>query len=167
MGFLLRQIRKSKWYAHKDVPWLGEGNIQADALADLKTEDNALSVWFIEGDKTNLEDVVAALAAGRDVIANFDYALIDESLVTEIGIKVTATPGEVGDPRVRIWHRDLAELSGGKLYGLALAISKHGEKQRVLPDTVTDLVRRAVASGGIRLADLKPEIASRIQGTAP
>jgi hypothetical protein len=42
--FFLSKIRKSKWYKHNDVPWLAEGELQADALGDLATNANALSL---------------------------------------------------------------------------------------------------------------------------
>ena len=66
MPLFLRIIRKAKWYKNEQVPWLPEGELQADTLTDLSTKSNELSVWHIEDDRSNLEQVVTALAAGRD-----------------------------------------------------------------------------------------------------
>ena len=60
MPCILRQIRKAKWYKHPNVPWLNEGELQADALADLITKDNTLSVWMLE-DETFVERAATAL----------------------------------------------------------------------------------------------------------
>lgn len=93
MPLVLRKIRKSKWYKTERVSWLEEGQLQADALADLKTTNNELSVWHIEDDKSNLEEVVAALAANCDDVSNLDYALFDQQLLSEIDIRIKATKG--------------------------------------------------------------------------
>ena len=52
--------------------WLAGDEVQADALVDLSTKDNELSVWLIENDKSNLEHVVTALAANCNTISNLD-----------------------------------------------------------------------------------------------
>ena len=83
MPFVLRKIRKSKWWKHPGVPWLAHSDLQADALGDLQTSSNQLSVYHIEDDKSNLEQIVTALAASRDTIANLDYALLDLQIVTD------------------------------------------------------------------------------------
>jgi hypothetical protein len=72
MPFILRTIRKDRWYRIEDVPWLEEGDIHADPLADLNTKANELSVWLIEDDRSNLNRVVSALAATRTHISNLD-----------------------------------------------------------------------------------------------
>ena len=88
MPFILRTIRKSKWYKHERVPWLVEGELQADALGDLRTSDNELSVWLVEDDESNLEQVVTALAVTRQRISNVDYALFDLQFLSELNIKI-------------------------------------------------------------------------------
>jgi hypothetical protein len=78
MPLILRKIRKARWYQYdrSDFPWLLEEDIPADPLGDLATNDNELSVWQINDDKSNLPRVAAALAANCDDISNLDYALI-------------------------------------------------------------------------------------------
>jgi hypothetical protein len=60
MALLLRTVSNAKW-----VPpdWMDAGEVPADALSDLKVMDNALSVWQVEADRTNLEMVITALAS--------------------------------------------------------------------------------------------------------
>ena len=47
---------------------------------------STLSVWYIEDDKSNLEQVAVAVASTRDSFSPFDYALVDETLLTAINI---------------------------------------------------------------------------------
>jgi hypothetical protein len=84
MPFFLRTIRKARWYNVEGVSWLEKGDIQADPLADLNTKGNELSVWLVENDRSNLEQVVTALAATRTDISNLDYALLDVRLLPEL-----------------------------------------------------------------------------------
>jgi hypothetical protein len=62
--FIFRSIRKAKWDRHAGVPWLDEGELQADALTDLKTNNNTLSVYVLENE-TFIERTATALAANR------------------------------------------------------------------------------------------------------
>lgn len=163
MPFLLRTIRKAKWYKNENVPWLAEDELQADALADLSTKDNELSVWHIEDDRSNLEQVVTALAAGRDYIANLDYALFDQQILSAINIKIKDTKGGSPDEKVNSWHRDLVELSATKLMELAKAIQTKAVKERVLPKDIVRLIKQAVESGRINRAKLKPGVVGKIE----
>jgi hypothetical protein len=47
VALVLRKIRKSKWYKSGSVPWLEEGDLRADALSDLATKGNKLSVYWL------------------------------------------------------------------------------------------------------------------------
>lgn len=72
MPFLLRAIRKAKRYKNPDLSWLGQDELQADAMQDLKTDSNSISVWHIVDDQSNKERIVAALAATRQYAVQFD-----------------------------------------------------------------------------------------------
>jgi hypothetical protein len=165
--FFLRTIRKAKWYKNEDVSWLAEGELQADALADLATKGNELSVWHIEDDRSNLEQVVTAVAAGRDNIANLDYALFDQQILSAINIKIKETKGGSPDEKVNAWHRDLVELSATKLMELAKAIQTEAAKERILPKDIIRLIKRAIASGQIERAKLKPGVTAKIENDRP
>jgi len=155
VSLVLRKIRKSKWYKNEGVPWLAEGELQADALSDLATKDNELSVWRIEGNRSNLERVVVALAAGCDYISNFDYALFDQETLSEINIRIKNTEGDSPDEDANSWHVDLAELSATKLMELATAIMRKAEIKRIPEKSILRLVARAVASGQIDRTKLR------------
>ncbi len=158
MPLFLRQIREYKWFKHDAVPWLPEDSLQADALGDLNTSDNRLSVWHIQDNRANLEQVVTALAATSRHPSNLDCALFDQQLVSEIGVKIEHTSGESSYEEANVWHRDLGELSADKLMQLATVIMRHGEKQRFSERRVLSLVKHAVDSGSIDREKLQPYV---------
>jgi hypothetical protein len=92
--FILRSVRKSKWYQNPNVPWLTAGELQADALDDLRTKDNTLSVWYGLDDKSNRDQLVTALTATHQHITHFDYFLLDERHLHTVNIKIKEIPGD-------------------------------------------------------------------------
>lgn len=163
MAFILRKIRKAKWYKHDNIPWLGEDELQADALADLITTDISLSVWYIEDDRSNLNQVVAALAATSDHISNLDFALLESRVLSDVGIKIIKTPGLSPDDNANIlWHYDLAELSSTKLMRLAEMIRREAIKQRLSNREVEKLLREGLNSGRLNPQKLKDGVKGRI-----
>lgn len=158
MSLVFRIIKKSKWYKNDAVPWLGPDDLQADAIDDLKTKGNCLSVYFIEqGDNESLERLVTALAANRKGIEAFDYALFPDSAVSELAIKVTSEEGDTPDSLVNSWHRNFVQLSAQKLFDLANVIRLTSTKQRVLGKRIRamlidGLVAKQIAPDKIKLS---------------
>lgn len=164
MPFLLIKITWPKWYT--DVPWLPPEDLQAVALFDLRFSDNMLSVWKIEDDQSNVDRVVAALAANRPDknIENFDYALVEEPSVLNLNIKMVNHPGTTPDDGAnREWHYNLIELSVSKIVALAHLIRKYGQFKRLLPSQVKDLLLRAVRDGHITLEHLPEKLRTTLQ----
>lgn len=150
MALVLRMIKKqARWLD----PWEGldrdsvrDDDGPADPVADLDTKGNALSVFVIESNRDNLERVVAALAANRESLQAFSYALFDENLLSEINIKCRATRAETPDDEVNGWHRDLIALTGLRLVALARAILDHASLDQRLPREVAALIRDAISA---------------------
>lgn len=163
MPLILRKVRRSKWYKHEGVPWLPPGELQADTLVDLKTEDNCLSVWRVEDDKSNLDDLLGALAAKCEVLSNLDYALIAEEVVSALGVKILQTEGTTPNKYVNKWHHELIELSASKVLDLANAIFRTGETNRARPQQILRLIARAIESQQIDSADLSENIRARLK----
>lgn len=151
MPLVLRKIRKARWYRLEGVSWLAEGDVHADPLADLPTSENRLSVWHVEDDRSNLERVVAALAASCGAVSNLDYALLDQQVLsTTLKVKIEGNRGASPDDKANeSWHRDLVELSASKLVELAKAFLANGERDRVPEKKVRRLLADAVASGNV------------------
>src|SRR5438045_1847252 len=127
MPFLLRKLTKQKWQPEYAIGWLLEGDLQADALNDLATQNNELSVFHIDDDKSNLNRVVAALAAKRDSLDKLDYALVASQIADDAGFKTRMIKGDTADEAVNQWHRDITELSVANLANLAVVIKQRGQ----------------------------------------
>ena len=163
MPLLLRIIRKSRWYQGDPPPWLAPGDLPADPLGDLTTQDNKLSVWRVEESHSNLNQIIAAVAATRDSVSNVDYALFDEKILSQYNIEVRETKGETFDEQINVYHRDLVELSASALVTLARAIRANATIDRRPPKEVGQLIRQAVSAGRIELTNLKEGIQKKIK----
>ena len=167
MTLILRKIHKRLWEIDTQPGWLGSGEVQADVFTsrDLWTEDNKLSVWEIENDKSNLDQVVAAMASNCDDIANFDYVLFDEKLISKLRITIDSAEGDSLDPYAnKTWHRHLIELSGIKLLKLARAmLHKRNETKRILPKKVEEKIAKSNDAGRLDLARMSGKIMARLE----
>lgn len=163
MPFLLRRIRRSNWHEIKGTSPTDE-QIRNGPLLDLVPDDNTLSVWHIEDDRSNLEQVAVALAALRDHLSNFDYALVDEQLLSALDIKVVQTNGETPDQEANTrWHRDLVELSDSKLIALVRTIAGKGETARISEKKIATLIQEAVGAGRLDRTRLGKHIAAKLK----
>jgi hypothetical protein len=150
MPLLLRKLTKQKWQPEYAIGWLSEGDLQADALNDLATQNNELSVFHIEDDKSNLNRVIAALAAKRDNLDKLDYALMASEIADDPGFNIRMIKGDTADEAVNQWHRDITELTVAKLADLAVVIKQRGQIYRLLQRDVKSLLVQSAASGHIK-----------------
>lgn len=147
MPLLLRQIRRTRWY---QAAWLEKGKAQANALLDLKPEENKLSFWHIEDDKSNLNQVVAAIGSGRDVPEHLDYVLFNQTSLAKARFRIEHTIGRSFHKGANeYWHCDTTELSAEDVAEIANIIMEHGTTTRIGKSKVNDLAREAVTSGVI------------------
>ena len=168
MPFVLRKIRKAKWHKLAGASGPGEDEIQADALWDLKTEDNQLSVWNVEDDQSNLDLVLTAVAANCQFIANVDYVLIDQRILTGLNIQFIQTNGNSPYQAANKWHCDLLDLSAGRLLELAKEIYKNSDsKMRKGDKEVKQLLVSAVTSHHIDTTSLHHELQRQIEKALP
>ena len=166
MALILIKIDWRKWYKPDGVPWLEEGELQADALWDLRQTENKLSGWHIEDDESNLERVVASLAGTRDYLCNYDVILLDRQIVVDLNIKVIKTDGSGKDSSANAqWHLDLVELTVSKIAGLAHALRYKGTLKRFQEGKVQELLNNAVRLKYIKFEDLKPDIKKKVDPT--
>jgi hypothetical protein len=163
MALLLRVITKPKWVA---PDWMGAGDVPADALADLRADNNELSVWGIEPDRSNLTTALAAAASNRDRLDKLDYTLLDEAILPAIPIKCFRSEGSSPHPTAnKTIHRDLAELTVKKIAHLAHEMMPL-ERVRVTRRQVEALLRDALQSGALERARIKPKLLNELESTA-
>lgn len=159
---LLRKITKPKWY---DQPWLPAGELPADALVDLRTQKNELSVWRVEPGEGNLNAVIAALASNKtDKLDNLDYVLIDEEVVTNLGIQYVKTDGDSphSDANSR-WHCDLVELTGAKVLGLAREMKLRQAEHKRVHTAVREILKTALQAGALQRVSMKEGLLAALE----
>jgi len=147
MGLLLRIITKPKWLK---PDWMDPEEVPADALTDLRSSQNELSVWSVERDKSNLDTVLVAVGSNRERLDKLDYALFDEDILPAIQIKCTKSEGET--PHVianKVMHRDLVELTAQKVAHLARALMPPTEHVRVSERSLQRLLQNALRDGSL------------------
>ena len=157
MPFVLRKLdRKAAFHPTDGIP---TGDVQADALSDLRTIGNALSVWLVDDDRANLDRIVAALGAGRMELAKLDYALMDYEVLDDLHIQATAKHGLSVDASANsLWHRDLLDLSGRKLLDLAVMMQARATFERVQKSDLSTLIAQSLHSGFIDKGRLKEKL---------
>lgn len=155
MAFLLRKIRRNRWYKTEPIDWLPDGELQADPLSDLGTKSNELSVYHVVIDEANLDRIIASLAANSEQWDNFDFAIFNENIISDLGIKIKNSKGELPDEQVNNWHNDLCELSATKLVILAKAIYEKARIDRKTPAQVLNLVADFLMNGQIDRSRIK------------
>lgn len=158
MPSLLRVANKRRWdWNSSDFSWLPPGEIPAAPFGDLAPSTaSALSVWLIEDDESNLDRIVAALAACRKHLDKFDYALIDERALVELGIQMEAKAEPCPDQEAsERWHRNMVRLTSAHLNALVNLIRSSGQLKRLLKPQVEALLKEAITSGRLDLSRIE------------
>jgi hypothetical protein len=163
MALLLRVVSKPKWVA---PDWMAPEDVPADALTDLRTDKNELSVWSVEADGTNLDAVLAAVAANRHRLDKLDYTLLDEARLIPIQIKCERSEGIT--PHVTAngaMHRDLKELTVQKIAQLAKEMMPL-TRVRVPETEVRGLLLEALKNGALDRGRIQAKLLSELESTA-
>ena len=94
-----------------------------DAIADLKTDQNGLSVWFTPDlDDKNIYPVIAAIAINRDTIQKVTYVVLDEKRLQSLGIEhkqISGIAPGIVDEDILNRHFDLIDIDYKRLGLLA------------------------------------------------
>lgn len=162
MALLLRIVSKPKWVA---PDWMAAGDVPADALADLRAENNALSFWGVEVDRSNLDMALAAVASNRKRLDKLDYTLLDEAILPAIPIKHVRSEGNSPHAAANALHRDLIELTVQKVAHLAREMMPL-ERVRVTQRQIEILLRAALQSGAIERARIEPNLLGELESTS-
>jgi len=90
---LFRVITPSKW--NKKI-LRQDASIAGDAISDLRTSNNTLSVWSVADEKSREEllDLAVVAALNRDKLQRVFYVLLEESWLDEQHIIFQSVPGK-------------------------------------------------------------------------
>jgi hypothetical protein len=114
-------LRDDRWLETEGCAPL---DLPADAIADLRTTDNALSVFEVtEAISAERSAIALAAAPVKKEPDHIAYAVFDSAAVEALGIAITKTPGDTIDAVVNQLHYDLQVGTAGKLLNLAALIA--------------------------------------------
>ena len=115
--YLARKYTGGKWRNFTDLP---VGSVPGDASYDIRTQDNALSVWCRPDDSArSTENVALALAAGFDRLDKIDILWVGKSALEDLGFKIVASDGRTPVKSLVNLHFDIVGLSFSELSRLA------------------------------------------------
>jgi hypothetical protein len=162
MALLLRVISRAKWAT--TPAWMKAGDAPADILSDLRAENNQLSVWSVEPDRSNLDSVVVAIASSRLRLDKLDYALFDEHVLPPLAIRCVRSEGRTPHPRANgAMHRDLTELTVQKVASLAHALMP-AERVRIPEGRIRLMLVGAIQSDAIERGRIDPDLLTALEG---
>jgi hypothetical protein len=168
MALCLRKLdRKLPWGDPLgDEPWLAANDLRADALRDLETEENKLSIWELS-EEIPQSRILAALAAMREHAAKVDFIVFDFAILDELKIARERAGGNTLDAGVNDRHLDLIQLTARKLSDFGARIRAARRAERYYPKQVVPLIQNSVDRGFIDWRLLKPGVAKEIRAPRP
>ena len=93
---------------------------RANRLKSFRTQNDRLSAWEAGPGNANVHRLVAALAACRNHLQGFTYALIARSTLVEIGVGIQSTPGATPDREANAdWHYNVGPLTAHQVAEIA------------------------------------------------
>lgn len=163
---LLLSTKYNKWICSKPS-WLRKGEIPADPIFGLRTQNNTLSVWLVDNNTARIRQITVALAVGKQKLQEFEYVLLDSKTVTDIGIKTLPTKGKSPDHELNKNHLDLIEISAQKLLKLAETLLEKVWQEdtscinRIQRKTVARYIIESIGEGRIDSESVNPKVLTK------
>lgn len=140
-----------------------QDEVQADALLDLRTSANELSVWRVGDEADCLSRATVALALQRQSLQEYDFGLFTEDAVRALDIELCNTEGNTADPEFNNRHVDLVKLTARKVADLAALIRREQNIKRHTFATIKADTKKLIEDGHINIDRLNPEIRKSLQ----
>lgn len=164
-SYLIRLNNKRTWDRDGYREWLGAMQVPADVLGDFRARNGRLSIWHIEDDEANLEQVITAIAVTRQQFDTFDYGLFDQSLLAAVPVAIEITPGDTPLHNARHWHRDLVELTVDNFAALVTVLFDSMVTSRKQTDEFEALIIHAVQARDVDLSAVNKGLRKHIQAS--
>jgi hypothetical protein len=152
---LLRKIKLARWL---EATWKPDDPLPADPLVDLATEGNSLSVWRVLPDRSNLPDVVAAIAARASNISTVHVVMVEEAVITGLGVVIHSTPGLTPLADSAPSHRHLVDLRAQTVVDIGEACRTRGEFQHFTPREIRQFLADRVLAARLNFSELQEGI---------
>lgn len=151
MPYVLRKAMLAKWETDPKTRGLTEDGLQ-NALEELQLQDNRLSVFLVDDHKSNVNRIVAALAATRQSPDIMEYYLLNVDELDRQEISWRKTPMDTTpDDTVNCVHVDLGIPDVDKLRELAQTLRTKGETGSFPRMKVRQMITRGIISREIDL----------------
>lgn len=163
MAWYLLRVKQNRWLG-KDYSWILANDFPAPPLQDFTiNESGQQSVWHIEGDESNLTEVITALAATRAKFDHFDFILFPQTAVAEAGLATLETEGTTPHVNANPWHRDIIELSARRLVELAHLVFQQGRRDRRQARVIEAYLRGALNNGQLIRDQVNENLKSKLK----
>lgn len=164
LDYLARKFTPAKWAADK-IP-KGE-TVSADAVtADLRTTNNALSIWACAPDEHDVKEVALAFASTINHPDKICLILLHRPELEALGIRMSQTAGETLVLDLLPRHHDLIELGLARLSRLAEHIADLTRQDKhcyiFTKEQFCKIVCNAIGANRLSLDDLKDEFRKEI-----
>ena len=165
--FLARTITRSKWEPKQG---LMSGEISADAVtADLRTRDNKLSFWRCSsGTEVDFENVVLAIATGREEVAKVEIVWLDDEDLRTDGQTLINSDGRTPVAELVSLHVDVCYLDYkrlGKVAHRVVSAFDEGRYRCLTRARILNLMASAVRKSRVDLKDLKEKVRDAVLKT--
>lgn len=167
MTFVVRKVDNKRKFDKLQLQkkFIAVGEIQADAVTDLRTSENSLSIYIVPSEEA-VERVIVALASTRNKFENIDFATLKyddfQVLQTEYNFILESVPRKTPDELVNSWHKELIELTDRKIVELAKAIIITGQKERILGEKIKKLIVEGIDNKVLDKTKVSPSLLEKI-----
>ena len=165
MSYFLRVIYSNiKWDKTQFPSWLKEGDLPSCIIKDLRADNNALSLWEILDNKSNLLDIIAAFVSSSrdDIKSDFDYALLNAKHLDELTFPTSKEPASTAYRDINHYHRNVSNLSLNSVVRFAHLLSRHGEFDRMGWKEISARLKEAHKRGQLDLAKMKQRLMKQL-----
>ena len=161
----LRRIDPTSWIREAD--WLRQEDVPADALRDLRSKNNALSVWQVEMNTPEvIERIAAAMTLTAQRIDHFVYKLIDSKEIACAHIATHLVNGETPDDSINSWHCNLEQMTAQNVADLARII-QNGERGMILDGRILEILATSSLQWNDRRIRLSKEERRKVDALRP
>ena len=167
MPLLVRKIDYPRW-DHDVLSGPLMSDISADAITDLKTKSNTLSVWYAASDD-EVEEAVLAIVGTLTQLDAIDLIPLEQSALQAAGLELQEDTGRTWVKSMEKRHRNIVKLTYGSLGTIAGIvvdrIREYTEKDkriRITVSEVRDILKKAISEKRLDLNDLPDSIRKKI-----
>ena len=158
MPFFLRAINRENWPEPEENATVHD--LDADALNDLKTQENTMSVWCAE-DEGDLNSAIVAYLASMDKwveLEAVDFIAINAKDVEDAGLKYDKVPNFTYIKEYETKHRDLVALKYDSIEKIANIVIKsinEGRDYIIDKGQIRELFIEVVREGKLHSEDIE------------